>query len=178
MANVNVLRPGVLDVIATQSNSTTIIIIQGNLVEVKAIVSELGSHQEYLSTTPRHGDVFCLGCRDGSAPLFLRGPDNQFIALELSTLGCASSYVLTTCMICICIGPLQLMLMKTSRKICQVIKTAGEELLLPSQIDAAGSVTSSGTVISFTDAFSASPSDKKLESHDTLEDRKDLPQHG
>nr|GEZ81036.1 hypothetical protein [Tanacetum cinerariifolium] len=28
------------------------------------------------------------------------------------------------------------------------------------------------------DAFSASPSDKKLESHDTLEDRKDLPLHG
>nr|GFB98929.1 hypothetical protein [Tanacetum cinerariifolium] len=42
----------------------------------------------------------------------------------------------------------------------------------------AGSVTSFGTVISFTDAFSASPSDKKLESHDTLEDRKDLPQPG
>nr|GEY02287.1 hypothetical protein [Tanacetum cinerariifolium] len=41
-----------------------------------------------------------------------------------------------------------------------------------------GSVTSFGTVISFTDAFSASPSDKKLESHDTLEDRKDLPQPG
>nr|GFB82867.1 histone deacetylase 14 [Tanacetum cinerariifolium] len=38
-----------------------------------------------------------------------------------------------------------------------------------------GSVTSFDTVISFTDAFSASPSDKKLESHDTLEDRKDLP---
>nr|GEV75810.1 reverse transcriptase domain-containing protein [Tanacetum cinerariifolium]GEV75812.1 reverse transcriptase domain-containing protein [Tanacetum cinerariifolium] len=42
----------------------------------------------------------------------------------------------------------------------------------------ARSVTSFGTVISFTDAFSASPSDKKLESHDTLEDRKDLPQPG
>nr|GFA96390.1 hypothetical protein [Tanacetum cinerariifolium] len=41
-----------------------------------------------------------------------------------------------------------------------------------------GSVTSFGIVISFTDAFSASPSDKKLESHDTLEDRKDLSQPG
>nr|GFB88600.1 hypothetical protein [Tanacetum cinerariifolium] len=41
-----------------------------------------------------------------------------------------------------------------------------------------GSVTSFGTVISFTDAFSASSSDKKLESHATLEDRKDLPQPG
>nr|GEW31792.1 retrovirus-related Pol polyprotein from transposon TNT 1-94 [Tanacetum cinerariifolium] len=40
--------------------------------------------------------------------------------------------------------------------------------------DHAGSVTSFGTMISFTDAFSASPSDKKFESHDTLEDRKDL----
>nr|GEZ34883.1 histone deacetylase 14 [Tanacetum cinerariifolium] len=68
MTNVNVLRPGVLDVIATQSNGTAIITIQGNLVEVKAIVS------------------------------------NQFIAKELSTSGCASSYVLTTYMICICIG--------------------------------------------------------------------------
>nr|GFB93529.1 histone deacetylase 14 [Tanacetum cinerariifolium] len=37
-----------------------------------------------------------------------------------------------------------------------------------------GSVTSFGTMISFTYAFSASPSDKKLESHDTLEDRNDL----
>nr|GEZ43253.1 retrovirus-related Pol polyprotein from transposon TNT 1-94 [Tanacetum cinerariifolium] len=41
-----------------------------------------------------------------------------------------------------------------------------------------GSVTSFGIVISFTDAFSASPSDKKLESHYTLEDRKDLSQPG
>nr|GFC49311.1 hypothetical protein [Tanacetum cinerariifolium]GFD33929.1 hypothetical protein [Tanacetum cinerariifolium] len=40
------------------------------------------------------------------------------------------------------------------------------------------SVTSFGIVISFTDASSASTSDKKLESHDTLEDRKDLPQPG
>nr|GEU62218.1 hypothetical protein [Tanacetum cinerariifolium] len=42
----------------------------------------------------------------------------------------------------------------------------------------ARSVTSFGIVISFTDAFSASPSDKKLESHDTLEDMKDLSQPG
>nr|GEV82575.1 retrotransposon protein, putative, unclassified [Tanacetum cinerariifolium] len=41
-----------------------------------------------------------------------------------------------------------------------------------------GSVSSFGIVISFTDAFSASSSDKKLESHATLEDRKDLPQPG
>nr|GFA38476.1 histone deacetylase 14 [Tanacetum cinerariifolium] len=40
------------------------------------------------------------------------------------------------------------------------------------------SVTSFDTVISFTYAFSASTSDKKLEPHDTLEDRKDLPQPG
>nr|GFD10231.1 hypothetical protein [Tanacetum cinerariifolium] len=39
MANVNVLGPEVLDVIATESNGTTIVIIQGNLVEVKAVVS-------------------------------------------------------------------------------------------------------------------------------------------
>nr|GEW31840.1 ribonuclease H-like domain-containing protein [Tanacetum cinerariifolium] len=51
----------------------------GNFVEVKAIVSELGSHPEYLSAPPRHGD-------------------------ELSTPWCASFYVLTACMICICIG--------------------------------------------------------------------------
>nr|GFA64910.1 hypothetical protein [Tanacetum cinerariifolium] len=41
-----------------------------------------------------------------------------------------------------------------------------------------GPVTSFGTMISFTDVFSASPSDNKLESHDTLEDRKDLQQPG
>nr|GEY91258.1 hypothetical protein [Tanacetum cinerariifolium] len=35
---------------------------------------------------------------------------------------------------------LELMLLKTSRKTCQVIKTAGEELLLPSQIDDVGVV--------------------------------------
>nr|GEU91624.1 hypothetical protein [Tanacetum cinerariifolium] len=41
-----------------------------------------------------------------------------------------------------------------------------------------GSISSFGTVISFTDAFSASPSDKILESHDMLEDRKELSQPG
>nr|GEV12186.1 retrovirus-related Pol polyprotein from transposon TNT 1-94 [Tanacetum cinerariifolium] len=41
-----------------------------------------------------------------------------------------------------------------------------------------GSVSSFGTMISVTDAFYASSSDKKLESHATLEDRKDLPQPG
>nr|GEZ76782.1 hypothetical protein [Tanacetum cinerariifolium] len=38
MSNVNVLGPGVLDVIVTESNATTIVIIQENLVEVKALV--------------------------------------------------------------------------------------------------------------------------------------------
>nr|GEU47229.1 retrovirus-related Pol polyprotein from transposon TNT 1-94 [Tanacetum cinerariifolium] len=38
----------------------------------------------------------------------------------------------------------------------------------------AGSVTSFGTMISFTDAFSTSSSDKKLESYTMLEDKKDL----
>nr|GEY66872.1 hypothetical protein [Tanacetum cinerariifolium] len=37
--NVNVLRPGVLDIIAAESNGTMIVTIQGNLVEVKVIVS-------------------------------------------------------------------------------------------------------------------------------------------
>nr|GEV21295.1 retrovirus-related Pol polyprotein from transposon TNT 1-94 [Tanacetum cinerariifolium] len=41
-----------------------------------------------------------------------------------------------------------------------------------------GLVTSFATMISFTDAFFASPLDKKLESHDTLKDRKDHPQPG
>nr|GEW78184.1 hypothetical protein [Tanacetum cinerariifolium] len=36
--NVNVLGPGVLDVIAAESNGTTIVTIQGNIVEVKAVV--------------------------------------------------------------------------------------------------------------------------------------------
>nr|GEU37499.1 hypothetical protein [Tanacetum cinerariifolium] len=53
------------------------------------------------------------------------------------------------------------------------------EVLHPGQIlFKIWSVTSFGTVISFTYAFSASPSDKKLESHDTLEERNDLPQPG
>nr|GEX92808.1 copia protein [Tanacetum cinerariifolium] len=41
-----------------------------------------------------------------------------------------------------------------------------------------GSVTSFSTMISFTNAISASPSDKILESHNTLEDRKKLSQPG
>nr|GFC41713.1 hypothetical protein [Tanacetum cinerariifolium] len=41
-----------------------------------------------------------------------------------------------------------------------------------------GSVTSFGTVISFIDNFSASPSDKILEPNNTLEDRKELSQPG
>nr|GEZ34340.1 uncharacterized mitochondrial protein AtMg00810-like [Tanacetum cinerariifolium] len=40
VSNVNVLGPRVLDVIAAESNGTTIVIIQGNLVEVKAVVYE------------------------------------------------------------------------------------------------------------------------------------------
>nr|GFA32961.1 hypothetical protein [Tanacetum cinerariifolium]GFA49424.1 hypothetical protein [Tanacetum cinerariifolium] len=39
-----------------------------------------------------------------------------------------------------------------------------------------GSVTSFGTMISFTDIFSASPSDKILEPNNMLEDRKELSQ--
>nr|GFA43102.1 hypothetical protein [Tanacetum cinerariifolium] len=39
VSNVNVLGPGVLDIIAAESNGTTIITIQENLVEVKAAVS-------------------------------------------------------------------------------------------------------------------------------------------
>nr|GEV59207.1 retrovirus-related Pol polyprotein from transposon TNT 1-94 [Tanacetum cinerariifolium] len=38
VSNVNVLGPRVLDVVAAESNGTTIVTIQGNLVEVKAIV--------------------------------------------------------------------------------------------------------------------------------------------
>nr|GFD05143.1 hypothetical protein [Tanacetum cinerariifolium] len=38
MAIVNVLGLGVLDIIAAESNGTTIVIIQGNLVEVKVVV--------------------------------------------------------------------------------------------------------------------------------------------
>nr|GFB45671.1 histone deacetylase 14 [Tanacetum cinerariifolium] len=53
------------------------------------------------------------------------------------------------------------------------------EVLHPGQIlFKIWSVTSFGIMISFIDAFSASPSDKKLESHDTLEDMKDLSQPG
>nr|GEX30532.1 hypothetical protein [Tanacetum cinerariifolium] len=68
VSNVNVLGPGVLDIIAAKSNGTTIITIQENLVEVKAVVSD------------------------------------QFITKELSTFGHTSSCVMTSCMICICIG--------------------------------------------------------------------------
>nr|GEZ45429.1 hypothetical protein [Tanacetum cinerariifolium] len=68
VSNVNVLGPGVFDIIAAESNATAIVIIQGNLIEDKVIAYD------------------------------------QFIAKELSTFGCTSSCVLTSCMICICIG--------------------------------------------------------------------------
>ncbi|GJT23290.1 hypothetical protein Tco_0893227 [Tanacetum coccineum] len=38
VSNVNVLDPGVLDIIAAESNGTAIVTIQGNLIEDKAIV--------------------------------------------------------------------------------------------------------------------------------------------
>nr|GEZ44034.1 integrase, catalytic region, zinc finger, CCHC-type, peptidase aspartic, catalytic [Tanacetum cinerariifolium] len=38
VSNVNVLRPGVLDIIAAESNGIKIVTIQGNLVEVKVVV--------------------------------------------------------------------------------------------------------------------------------------------
>nr|GFA86059.1 hypothetical protein [Tanacetum cinerariifolium] len=38
VSNVNVLGPGVLDIIAAKSNGTAIVIIQGNLIEDKAVV--------------------------------------------------------------------------------------------------------------------------------------------
>nr|GFA61071.1 hypothetical protein [Tanacetum cinerariifolium] len=68
VSNVNVLGPEVLDIIATESNGTVIVTIQGSLIEDKVVVSDL------------------------------------FIAKELSTSGRTSSCVLTSCMICICIG--------------------------------------------------------------------------
>nr|GEW15311.1 hypothetical protein [Tanacetum cinerariifolium] len=51
VANVNVLGPRVLDVIATHSNGTTIITIQGNLVEVKAIISNQFIAKELIPST-------------------------------------------------------------------------------------------------------------------------------
>nr|GEU89758.1 hypothetical protein [Tanacetum cinerariifolium] len=54
----------------------------------------------------------------------------------------------------------------------------GEQCEFWREILLAGSVTSFGTVISFTNSFSASSSDKNLESYTMLEDKKDLPQPG
>nr|GEX37831.1 copia protein [Tanacetum cinerariifolium] len=41
VSNVNVLGPGVLDIVAAESNGTTIVTIQENLVKVKAVVSKI-----------------------------------------------------------------------------------------------------------------------------------------
>nr|GEV84249.1 putative ribonuclease H-like domain-containing protein [Tanacetum cinerariifolium] len=51
VSNVNVLGPGVLDIVAAKSCGTTIVTIQGNLVEVKAIVCEKGTDQ-FLAPLP------------------------------------------------------------------------------------------------------------------------------
>ncbi|GKG02937.1 hypothetical protein Tco_0310573 [Tanacetum coccineum] len=57
---VNVFRARVLDVVIAKNNSTFVITVQRNFIEVKYVVFELGSHPKDLSTTSRHGDVFSL----------------------------------------------------------------------------------------------------------------------
>ncbi|GKC75788.1 hypothetical protein Tco_1126562, partial [Tanacetum coccineum] len=41
VSDVNMLGPGVLDIVAAESNSTAVITIQGNLLEGKTIVYQL-----------------------------------------------------------------------------------------------------------------------------------------
>ncbi|GJR20321.1 hypothetical protein Tco_0968848 [Tanacetum coccineum] len=57
---VNVFRARVLDVVAAQSNSTFVITVQRNFIEVKSVVFKLGSHPKDLSATSRHGYVFSI----------------------------------------------------------------------------------------------------------------------
>nr|GEX61683.1 hypothetical protein [Tanacetum cinerariifolium] len=75
MINVNVLGPGMLDVIAAQSNGTTIITIQGNLVEVKAIVNARLSkfkadfkHQQSIMTNQIDTFLKAINDNDGRTP--------------------------------------------------------------------------------------------------------------
>nr|GEW83033.1 hypothetical protein [Tanacetum cinerariifolium] len=98
VSNVNVLGPGVLDIVAAERNGTTIVTIQGNLVEVKTVVSDQFIAKE-LSTFGCTSSRVLTTCMVS----ICIGPD-QFIAKELSTSGCTSSRVLTTCMVSICIG--------------------------------------------------------------------------
>nr|GEY66672.1 integrase, catalytic region, zinc finger, CCHC-type, peptidase aspartic, catalytic [Tanacetum cinerariifolium] len=57
VSNVNVLGPGVLDIITAESNGTAIVTIQGNLIEDKAIV--------YIAMTlTAYADADHAGCQD------------------------------------------------------------------------------------------------------------------
>ncbi|GKA03183.1 hypothetical protein Tco_0675964 [Tanacetum coccineum] len=51
----------VLDVVTAKSNSTLVITIQRDFIEVKSVVFELLSHPKDLSTTSRHA-MYCHLC--------------------------------------------------------------------------------------------------------------------
>ncbi|GJS30247.1 putative ribonuclease H-like domain-containing protein, partial [Tanacetum coccineum] len=57
VSDVNVLGPGVLDIVAAESNSTAVVTIQGNLIEGKTVVGAdllIGSRDTYLYTLLSH----------------------------------------------------------------------------------------------------------------------------
>nr|GEV27617.1 retrovirus-related Pol polyprotein from transposon TNT 1-94 [Tanacetum cinerariifolium] len=79
MSNVNVLGPGVLDVIATESNGTTIVTVQGNLVEVKVIV--------FYRQGTEHFRMYFFVFPDNLHDLYLHRPilddDDEVVAEEV-----------------------------------------------------------------------------------------------
>ncbi|GKA40130.1 hypothetical protein Tco_0732723 [Tanacetum coccineum] len=56
VSNVNVLGPGVLDIIAAERNGTAIVTIQGNLIEDKAVVSVMSSASSAVTYTSVYTD--------------------------------------------------------------------------------------------------------------------------
>ena len=99
MSDVDVLWPGVLNIVAAKSNSTFVVTIHRDFVELEAIVWKLWSHPKNLCTARWHGYIFSL-CRGyGSTHLLLRCPAHKFITQKLSTTRRTSPCVLTSRMI-------------------------------------------------------------------------------
>ncbi|GJS15602.1 hypothetical protein Tco_0410074 [Tanacetum coccineum] len=60
---VDVFRVRVLDVVTAKSNSTFVITVQRNFIEVKSVVFELGSHPKgFVHSIRDNGDVFSSVC--------------------------------------------------------------------------------------------------------------------
>nr|GEU38881.1 coiled-coil domain-containing protein SCD2-like [Tanacetum cinerariifolium] len=85
MANVNVLGPRVMDVIARQSNGTTIITIQRNLVEVIAIVERCEESKVRAKKLEKQAALRAAAAQNATHNNAIRGGVIDAIRLEAET---------------------------------------------------------------------------------------------